>query len=75
MVTTSKYKKKLENTDNTTIKSLIDSFEISDEKFVKDQYVAKFDVSFNKSNTLNFFENNNIFPSIPTKLDILMITI
>ena len=75
MVTTSKDKKKLENTNNTTIKSLIDSFEISDEKFVKDEYIAKFDVNFNKSSTLNFFENNNIFPSIPNKLDILMIPI
>ena len=40
MVTTSKDKKKLKNTNNTTIKSLIDSFEISDEKFLKDEYVA-----------------------------------
>ena len=75
MVTTSKDKNKLENTKNSTIKSLIDSFDISDEKFVKDEYVSKFEVNFNKSTTLNFFENNNIFPSIPNKLDILMIPI
>tara|TARA_Y100000590_G_scaffold444235_1_gene574745 strand:- start:1029 stop:2108 length:1080 start_codon:yes stop_codon:yes gene_type:complete len=75
MVTTFENKQKLENTKIATIKSLIDSFEVSDEKFVKDEYIAKFNVNFNKKNTLNFFEKKNIFPSIPNKLDVLMIPI
>ena len=75
MVTTFENKQRLENTKISTIKSLIDSFEVSDEKFVKDEYIAKFNVNFNRKNTLNFFEKKNIFPSIPNKLDVLMIPI
>ena len=67
MITTSGDKKKIENTSLSTIKSLIDSFTMSDERFVNNEYHAKFDVDFNKKNTLKFFEHKNIFPSIPKK--------
>ena len=75
MVTTSIDKKKINNTNLLTIKSLIDSFNVSDEKFINNKYHAKFNVNFNKKNTLKFFEKNNIFPSMPKKLDILLIPI
>ena len=75
MVVTQEDKKKIKNVKISTIKSLIDSFEVSDEKFIKDEYIAKFNVNFDKKNALNFFEKKNIFPSIPKKLDILIIPI
>ena len=75
MLTTSGDKKKIQNTSVSTIKSLIDSFTMSGERFVNNIYYAKFDVNFNKKNTLNFFENENIFPSIPKKKDIVLIPI
>ena len=75
MITTSGDKKKIENTPLSTIKSLIDSFTMSDEQFVNNEYYTKFDVNFNKKNTLNFFENENIFPSIPKKKDLLLIPV
>ena len=75
MITTSGDKKKIENTSLSTIKGLIDSFTMSDERFVNNEYHAKFDVNFNKKNTLKFFESENIFPSIPIKKDLLLIPV
>tara|TARA_Y100000590_G_scaffold469663_1_gene658962 strand:- start:581 stop:1660 length:1080 start_codon:yes stop_codon:yes gene_type:complete len=75
MVITSSDKKKIENIKLSTIKNLIDSFNVSDEKFVDNKYYANFNVNFNKKNTLKFFEEKNIFPSIPKELDILLIPI
>ena len=56
MTTTSEDKQKIENTSLVTIKGLIDSFTMSNEKFINNEYHVKFDVYFNKKNTLNFFE-------------------
>ena len=42
MITTSGDKKKIENTSLSTIKGLIDSFTMSDERFVNNEYHAKF---------------------------------
>jgi len=75
MITTSGDKKKIENTSLSTIKGLIDSFTMSDERFINNAYYTRFDVNFNKKNTLNFFENENIFPSIPKKKDLLLIPV
>ena len=75
MTTISTYKKKLNKTNIDNIKSLINSFNISDEKFINNKYYAKFNVNFDKRKTLKFFENNNIFPSLPKKIDILFIPI
>ena len=48
---------------------------MSDERFVNNEYKVKFDVNFNKKNTLNFFEKKNIFPSIPVKKKLLIIPV
>ena len=69
-VVVSKDIKKIENTSLSTIKSLIDSFNVSDEKFFKSKYYAKFNVNFNKKNSYSYFESKNIFPSMPKKLDL-----
>ena len=75
MVITSTDKQKIKNIKLTTIKNLIDSFTVSDEKFIDNKYYANFNVNFNKKSTLKFFEEKNIFPSIPKKLKILLIPI
>ena len=72
-VVLSKDIKKIENTSLSTIKSLIDSFNVSDEQFFENKYYAKFNVSFNKKNTYKYFESKNIFPSMPKKLDLLFL--
>ena len=58
MITTTGDKKKIEKTQISTIKSLIDSFTMEEERFVNNEYIVKFDVNFNKKNTLIFFEKN-----------------
>ena len=48
---------------------------MKDERFIDNKYIVKFDVNFNKKNTLRFFEKKNIFPSIPNKKKLLLIPI
>ena len=74
-IITSDDKQKIEKTSLKTIKELVDSFTMSDEKFINNEYVVNFDVNFNKKNTLNFFEKKNIFPSIPKKKNLLLFPI
>ena len=74
-IITSKDKKKIEKINLSTIKSLIDSFNVSDEKFLEDRYYATINVNFNKKNTYNYFASQNIFPSIPRKLNLLVLPI
>jgi hypothetical protein len=68
-------KKKIINTPLPIIKGLIDSFKMRDEKFINNEYYATFDVNFDKKNTLNFFEEKNIFPSIPQEKNLLLIPV
>lgn len=75
MVTTSTDQEKIKNTPLPKIKALIDSFTMSKEKFVNNEYHVNFDVNFNKKNTLKFFEEKNIFPSIPQKKNLLLIPV
>ena len=75
MITTSGDKKKIKKRSLSKIKGLIDSFTMSDERFINNEYHVKFDVNFNKKNTLKFFESENIFPSIPKKKDLLLIPV
>jgi len=75
MITTSSDQKKINKTSINEVKSLIDSFTMSKERFVNNLYIVNFDVSFNKKNTLKFFEKKNIFPSVPKKKEILLIPV
>ena len=75
MIVLSDQEKKLKNTKISEIKNLIDSFNIKNEKFIQNSYIANFEVNFNKQNTLLFFEKKNIFPSIPRKKNILILPI
>ena len=47
-ITTSGDTQKVQNTSLPIIKSLIDSFTMSNESFINKEYYAKFDVNFNK---------------------------
>ncbi len=67
--------KKIEKINLSKIKSLVDTFDVVDEKFVEDQYIATFSVNFNKNNSFDYLESQNIFPSIPKKIDILLLPI
>jgi hypothetical protein len=75
MITTSGDKNKIKNIKIKEIKSMIDSFKISDEKFINNEYFAKLETTFNKKKILNFLEKKNIFPSIPIRNKVLLIPI
>ena len=75
MITTSGDRKKIRNVSIKELKGMIDSFTISDEKFVNNEYFAKLETRFNKKKILNFLEKKNIFPSIPKKNKVLLIPI
>jgi len=75
VITISDDKKKIKNTSLSTIKRLVDSFTISNETFINNEYHVEFDVNFSKKNTLAFLERKNIFPSIPKNKKILLIPV
>ena len=75
MITTSGDKNKINIISMKEIKSMIDSFTISNERFVNNEYFAKLETSFNKKKILNFLEKRNIFPSMAIKNKVLLVPI
>ena len=75
MITTSGDKKKIQNVSIKELKGMIDSFTISDEKFINNEYFANLETTFNKKKILKFLENKNIFPSIPQRNKVLLFPI
>ncbi|MDB0066697.1 hypothetical protein N9E96_00090 [Candidatus Pelagibacter sp.] len=75
MITTSGDKDKIKNISLKELKSMIDSFTISNERFINNEYYANLETTFNKKKILNFLERNSIFPSIPIKNKVLLIPV
>ena len=74
-ITISADKNKLTYINLETIKGLVDSFTIVNEKFIDNNYFANFEVNFDKKGTLKFLEKNNIFPSIPKEKKLILMPI
>ena len=66
---------KLKKVSINNLKTMIDTFSIKEERFIDNIYYANIDVSFNKKKIYNFFEKQNIFPSLPKEKKILLIPI
>ena len=75
MITTSSDRDKVKNTPIKEIKEMIDSFTISEEKFINNEYFASLETTFDKKKVLKFIEKKNIFPSMPLKNKVLLIPI
>ena len=75
MITTSGDRDKVKNTPIKEIKNMIDSFTISEEKFINNEYFANLETFFDKKKVLRFIERKNIFPSIPLRKKVLLIPI
>ena len=75
MITTSGDKSKIKNVPIKELKAMIDSFTISDERFINNEYFAKLETTFNKKKILGFLERKNIFPSTPVRTKVLLIPI
>ena len=67
--------KKIDQIKLNEIKGMIESFSIKEEKFINQIYYVNLGVSFNKKKIFKYLENENIFPSIPTKVSFLFIPI
>ena len=66
MITTSGDKDKIKNVTIKELKSMIDSFTISDEKFINNEYFAKLETTFNKKKNFKLFREKK-YISINTK--------
>ena len=59
----SKDLKKTRNTNINEIKSMIETFSIKEEKFIKKTYKLNLGVSFNKKKIFKYLDSKNIFPA------------
>jgi hypothetical protein len=75
MITTSGDKNKIKNTPIKEIKTMIDSFTISSERFINNEYFVTLETTFNKKDILKFLERKNIFPSMPVRNKVLLLPI
>ena len=66
---------KLKNTSINQIKGMIETFSITEEKFIDEIYYLTLNVSFNKKNIFDLLETKNIFPSLPLKKNFLFIPV
>jgi len=71
----SKDQTKLKNTSINQIKGMIETFSITEEKFVDESYYLTLNVSFNKKNIFDLLESKNVFPSLPFKKNFLFIPV
>ena len=58
-IVSSKDYKNVSSKDKKIIRSLIDSFEIIEEKFINKNYSAKFNVMFERKGIINFLHNHS----------------
>ena len=55
------------------IRTMVDSFLIKNEKFIKNNYIAEFNILFNRKDILIFLNSKNITASTPKKKKILFL--
>ena len=75
MITTSGDRNEIKNISTKEIKAMIDSFTISNERFINNEYFAKLETTFNKKKILKFLEKRSIFPSVPIRNKVLLLPI
>jgi len=71
----SKDQVKLKNTSISQIKGMIETFSITEEKFIDEVYYLTLNVTFNKKNIFDLLESKNVFPSLPLKKNFLFIPV
>ena len=65
----------VKNVNTKFVKSMVESFTITNEQFIENNYLAKINVSFEKKKVLNFLYKNNITPAIPIYKKIILLPI
>tara|TARA_Y100000590_G_scaffold461052_1_gene621765 strand:+ start:602 stop:1678 length:1077 start_codon:yes stop_codon:yes gene_type:complete len=66
---------KFNNIKLTEIKSLVNSFTITNEKFINNNYMSEFNVQFNKKRILKFIEEKNVISSLPKNINVFILPI
>ena len=57
------------------IKSLINNFSVTNEKFMNNEYITEVEVEFDRKKVLNFIQSKNVISSIPKNINLLIIPI
>ena len=70
-----KDQKIFKNIDIYKIKTLVDNFSITNEKFINNKYQSEFEVQFNRKKIIEYIQSKNIIPSIPSQIELLIIPI
>ena len=63
------------DTPKNKIRSLIDNFSITNEKFVNNNYEVDFEVKFDKKKLFSFIRSKNVISSVPENTEVLIIPI
>ena len=71
----SKDRSKISNISLMDKKNLIENFSISNEQFINNNYIASFNVQFNKRKILNYLNNKFIIPSSLKEIETLLIPV
>ena len=66
---------KFNKTSLSIIKGMIETFSITEEKFINEVYYLSLNVTFNKKKVFSMLESKNIFPSVPIKKKIFFLPI
>ena len=66
---------KMKSTPLGLIKGMVETFSITEEKFVDDIYYLSLNVTFNKKRLFSLLESRDIFPSLPIKKKVFFIPI
>ena len=67
--------KKIRKQSLGVIKEMIETFSITEEKFINEIYYLTLNVSFNKKKIFSLLEDKNVFPSLPIKKSVFFIPI
>tara|TARA_B100001027_G_scaffold9739_1_gene6095 strand:+ start:64 stop:1140 length:1077 start_codon:yes stop_codon:yes gene_type:complete len=70
-----KDKNLFKDTPKNKIRSLIDNFSITNEKFINNNYEVDFEVRFDKKKLFSFIRSKNVISSVPKNAEVLIIPI
>ena len=66
---------KIKNISLKDKKNLIENFTISDEQFINNNYIGRFDVQFSKRKVLNYLNSRDIIPSSPNNIEVFLLPV
>ena len=74
-LTETKDRPKIKNISLKDKKNLIENFTISNERFINNNYIGRFDVQFSKRKVLNYLNSRDIIPSSPNEIEVFLLPV